>query len=899
MSLNDEVTFNLYSSNGTKCEIRIIHPISLTSVLSYIPAKISTLKEKINDFLTHDYCDTKNKNEEETEKEGNQEEDEEAEDEKEEDAEQKSLYLFKSDIKVRPSLYLCEITTRDYGVLKYGAIFPVEEEAGIFGVFSVPHEIQRSELGNEYLSMSNGNDLGKLMVEEIVGQDALKLKADDANTEIYHQEQNETNNDMENGMEQEKKEKQKILFSMKPPVISPAVNQSPEKINNPETYIQTKYYSSLYALTEPLNYFPKTALTRYRNMCTSQEEVSSILRSIILSINEFDRRYARGVKLFLSEACNYFELDSMKKLKAKLNILVFMAQENEGDNEEGKNGQEEQEKQKLKITGITPDQMQKVLLQLKIREAQLQIVILLEYFWSIEIDEVKLVENHLEKVTKELQKSHSKKNISLVRKKKRKSKGKGKEKKEKKVKRSDEEKGNNSKKNDSNEDENVDTKELKRITPKLLTNIGEETKSENDYWAALELFSYLNALVDRLNLWEVLLSSKDINNLRGFMAYVLIPYYHKRLPHLMKHIVQNMKLTNMKFTSLKKKKTTEGGDDDRDEKAGKENKEDQYDLERINENYVKDDDLDQVDQVDQADQADQADQVDQVDKVGVQHQLVGRPKLADGSANESIIKDISISTLRRSKSNLGQTKDLDKRQVNLDLKPSTKQESRIGGNSDPNSSLIFTKAKRSKSIPQISSTMITNTPVKKKQLQTMSFSQVEATPASKTNANASGFTEIFSPAKDESIFSSPVENFKKPSKVKQPNLLTQRLHEAAAVAVSTVSTSNQVDVEATPKKKVISGTGTGQLLILATPLKPQENGFISKLHVNSSSPVAKESTKPRPGDPNPVHESPMYNAYKNSNLLNFDGDQDTDEDSDEILNPKKKQKTVATYTRRK
>ncbi|KAI3402837.2 hypothetical protein KGF56_004298 [Candida oxycetoniae] len=567
-----------------------------------------------------------------------------------------TIHLFRaSSSKIRQCLYLCKLklTTSDK-VEKFGILYPVFDD--IFAVFRIPRAIDKTGRDLEQCcSVRKQEDLTGIFVQS---SDLVESSVCDV-----------------------------VNFSMKPPNSGITIS---EEQQDPYSFLQSKYYHSLYALGEPLNYFPKTALTRFRNLCQDEKKIGIVLKSMILTIEDFDRRYEpRFIDILENPSATQFERKSMEKLKEKLGVKI----------------------QDGSLVGITSDSVQKVVLELKVRESQLQIVLLLELLETMRIKEATFLEENLRKHNKLLKKTKALQKVTLVRSKK---------------------------------------KKQKRVVPTQITGVGVSgdnrgisTDTSSDW--EFSLYSYLNKLIDRLNLWEVLLSNKDANNSNnnnshGFMAYVLIPYYHKRLPLVMKYVIENLKTVNMKLTSSRKKVA-------QDSKEA---------------NPIK------------------------------------RPTLKqdENDITTSLLDDISVKPLKRSMSNLGQPKDMDRRQVDLNVnvnaKSLVKQQKQAF---QEESTYIFGQVKRSKSIAHAPSAEIMNTPMKEKgkkaKLQTLSFSQVQATPAKRQLNNE---TEIYTPDNREiTVFSSPTDTFAKPE-LSRFSMMTRKLQNAAAI-------ENVVD--ATPKKKTM------------------------------------------------------------------------------------------------
>ncbi|CAK9438985.1 uncharacterized protein LODBEIA_P32090 [Lodderomyces beijingensis] len=706
MSNNDEILLDIVDQDGTRFHITTLYPVAQASVIQYKP-RTSTFDHDSN-FLS----DTP-----------------------------KSIHIFKSSETLRPCLHLCKIDVDgDDTFEQFGVVFHFHGE--YHGIFKVPGVVERAN--SEFYPMRSESDLVKVIVSDGAG---VEVGGDD----------------------------RACGFSMKPPKrTDTAVDPEPSPNSNsqsnssldPAKFLKSRYFNSLYALTEPLAYFSKTALTRFRNMCKDQIHVVEILHSLVMTIEEFDKRYAAGpAVLFHDSPRSVFEVRESEKLKKKIGVAT--------------------QEDASKLAGPIAEQLQKVVLELKVREAQLQVLILLEYLKETGVDENEFLRENSKKEVKLIKKAQTRQRTALVRSKKQRGK-------------------------------RTSTSTRTRTEREDDSNGAKESSLDEEF----NRFTYLNRLIDRLNLWEVLLTNKSGNNSRSFMAYVLIPYYHQKLPVLLKHIIDNMKTINMKLVS--KKRNPSEFEEKKSDVASK--------------------------------------------NVSIERPVLKkkRDKQEDDS---SIVEEISIRSIKRSKSNLGQSKDLNKRQVDLNIKPPPKEKSKI----EDGVMHIFAQAKRSKSI-NVPPAKVISTPVKNR-LQTLSFSQVEATPAGPRIEHA----DIYTPRDgDNSILLSSPDKFLKPRSPNQ-NRISERLRDAS---------NDEVLVHATPQK---------------APPPPPPSKLIStpRSAIHSSSPVSNSNgrTVPKPGDPNPLAESPMYKACENADLFDLNQANDSGYDSDEILNPKKKIKP--TYSRKK
>lgn len=614
-------------------------------------------------------------------------------------------------------------------------------------------------------------------------------------------------------------------FSMKPPPLPPLLLSSHSNINTTNTNIEDieevkdpiefltfRYYSTLYSLKDPLSYFPKTALPRFKNLCIENKStiiMIDLLKNFCLNINEFDNRHNHkyGI-LSISKGLSKIELIEQDKFKSRNGFLI----EQENNDEE-------------EIKGISLEKLSQLILDLKIREAQLQIITIFEILSMLEINENEFLEKN-KKIQKKLEKIKEKKaKLSLI--------GKNRRKKEKKV------------------QKEVDD--------------GEELGGD-EYL----IYQSLNNLIDRLNLWDTLSTRAEGAGTYGFMAYVLVPYFNKKLPNLMKHVIENMKGLNMKLISSKRKKHE---NDDKNQQDSKKSK-------------------------------------------SKFRKVLLDKKPPSLSKSDTIIdsEDFKpLTSLKRSQSNLS-TKMLSKREVDLNIK--TKPES-LDSNSNSTQSFIFrSQLKRSKSTTTTTtSTMtISNKPKFRKSLSqveatpaksrviNISQSQVQATPvvimknSNSIHNNTNNFNSLsqIEATPDTSIhsppISTPLNKFIKPDK--KQNSINEKL----------LSASKEIDlIQKTPIKSTTTTTTNNTLtMIEATP------GYLI-----DSSPLknldSSHQGKPKPGEPIPIETSPLLNVLRDSeslihkmkpvNLFN-DHDHDYEYDSDELLNPNKN-RSNKTYSKKR
>ncbi|KAL6452984.1 SLD3 DNA replication regulator SLD3 [Candida maltosa Xu316] len=561
---------------------------------------------------------------------------------------------------------------------------------------------------------------------------------------------------------------------------------------DPCEFLRRRYYSTLYSLNNPLSYFPKTALPRFKNMCSENDNVVDLLKGFSLTLVEFDNRHNHKHGLFEhNREVSVVELHERESFKTNHGFSIEL---NESENENGD----------MELKGISVEKFSGLCLNLKIREAQLQMLVIFEILSLMEIDELEFLERN-KKIQADTEKEkETKAKQSLIRRRNKKS--------------------------------NKKVKSEKQVV-------------QSDEYL---MFSLLTNLIDRLSLWDTLSTKTEGSGTYGFMAYVLVPYFNKKLPNLIKHVIENMKGSNMKLISFKRKK------------------EDDHEKPKSKSKYKK-------------------------------VLLEKKPPQLSKSTSLAESDDFKpLTSLKRSESNLS-TKYLSKREVDLNIKQASKNPLDVPSSQ----SFIFaSQAKRSKSIasiPTITSTTTSTsqrevmaTPRKPKFMKSKSQieprhissqTQVQATPAKpKDNSYHSSSLHTVEATPNTSItsvVSTPMNLFAKPDK--KQNSINEKL----------LSASKEVIIDATPRKLIIQETppkGFGSPTMLETPIQRIQ-----------SSPIQSQK-KSKPGDPISMETSPFVNVLKDSeSLMSFKPVKlfnDEEYDSDELLNPKKKV-VRTTYSKRK
>lgn len=327
-------------------------------------------------------------------------------------------------------------------------------------------------------------------------------------------------------------------FSMLPPLLSETTSTSKlastHSQDDPLTFLLSRYLLTLYALGTPLTYFPKTSLSRFRILAANHQEIIvNTLGKLLLSTEEMESRhqgkYGILTNHFVEESTqslNHFDMElekeNQKHFVAKNSTLIETMKnfdKNPVIRELSKDSIESINSKNMST--ITEDKFANLVLRLKIREAQLQLIIIFELLCSRKISENEFLERNLKASAKELERKDREAKRSLIR----------------------------------------NRKKPRKIIPTFLgtgllmeedKTIIKTSKKMDDY----SLYKSLNALVDWLNVWDTLLGGNlSDDNAYQFLKYVLIPYFSSRLPVILKYVVEKVKDLNMKFSTISKSKT--------------------------------------------------------------------------------------------------------------------------------------------------------------------------------------------------------------------------------------------------------------------------------------------------------------------------------------------------------
>lgn len=317
-----------------------------------------------------------------------------------------------------------------------------------------------------------------------------------------------------------------IEFSMTPPLTSfdpknIATRISTIQMTDPLSFIFSRYYDILYSFDIPLSYFPKTALSRFRILCENQNDViADRLMTLRLSISDLDRRHLGALGVL--DDCKSLERDEdvfkrklvienehKSRFSRKHEKILLQAQGNV------RNANTDTESLKAEIERNT------IILKLKLRETQLQCLLLLEVLSLSSTSESEILAE-FRKIT-EHKKSEERKvrRRSLVRRKK--------------------------------------PLGAKKIVPTFLgmgVSFEEEREATNVKANDLHIVLLLDIdnLIDKMTLLDTVRSIENTDeseNVLGFLILIVMPYFKQRLPQMTRHIALRVK--DMAFKSSNKR----------------------------------------------------------------------------------------------------------------------------------------------------------------------------------------------------------------------------------------------------------------------------------------------------------------------------------------------------------
>ncbi|CCF55886.1 hypothetical protein KAFR_0A04510 [Kazachstania africana CBS 2517] len=298
----------------------------------------------------------------------------------------------------------------------------------------------------------------------------------------------------------------KVKINMRPPnakidgrqSIKP--NDIPHTPLDPKDYFEQKYYDALFSIKLPLAYFVKSNLVRFKNICmaVSGEEYNlqyqSILSQFLLHVQDFDKRYEKTSVINETYLLPSFALQSRDKLLSEYN--------------------------QSKNTPTFDALMNDLMLIVKAREIKLQLILLLEI----------IHQNTLDKKFKNFELNY-----------------------ESKLKR-----------------RAVNVTRRTRAK-KNSYNISSTANAFGSGSASVDYCEQLDIYLDKLSILEILLetenslsneNSEELNPIQeykknilnknkeassvGFVSYILIPYYTKKVPYAVTFILRKLKGPSLK-----------------------------------------------------------------------------------------------------------------------------------------------------------------------------------------------------------------------------------------------------------------------------------------------------------------------------------------------------------------
>lgn len=632
-------------------------------------------------------------------------------------------------------------------------------------------------------------------------------------------------------------------FTMKPPRENGrhadkklnGLGFSHQSESDPLQFLYSRYYGILYSLKTPLSYFPKTTISRFKNLCDNiPSSIKDNLLKLCISVSELDDRHSGkyGVLKTLSseeigsahlKIKNQYEIQCQKDFLSKNQDLVTrLTKPFKSLNGDIANGSEDSDK---KHNDLANDDRFSYVVELKVREAQLQILILMELLDSWETPEDVFLSTNIALQQKGDKEKRKNKKHSLVRRK---------------------------------------ATVSKKIVPTFLgmgvdVQENKALKTDSPGLDEFTLFETLNTLIDRMGLWDTLLDKstgdKDDSSY-GFLAYVLIPYFKQKLPLTLKHIIERIKGLNIKLNTKSKKKINEKSTKLMEVSSGRER------------------------------DTKQTIASSKFEKTTIDPSKV--PLLKKSSTNIATDLDLLPAfSLKRSKSTLS-SRNLQKRQVDMSLNLKSFTENR--DNLDKSLTLsrsfserqgqedrqiIFGNAKKYKSQPNI---------LMKPPHETVA--QVEATPSKPNLPPASFTTEITTPTNPKRhgnvIAKTPVDRFTSPSlttsykemiapysSMRGKNSLTDRLvNEALAPPTHAIISSSPMISTTKPHIE-----GTMAEIVESSPIKSR----VSPVNIQSSpfQTVSSNNKRKKPGEPISFEDLGFFDAGINgspvsSTLNEFD-----------------------------
>ena len=293
-------------------------------------------------------------------------------------------------------------------------------------------------------------------------------------------------------------------LNMTPPGATNIEHKSSSHID-PEVYLTTKYYETLFSPELPLAYFVKTTLPRFSNLCKRQDPdnnglMSKVLQTLLLTASEFDSRHSEAQFLSTISEDSTFN-KTRKHCLAKYNVHIQIDGDSSSVSDRGKD----------------------LALVLKSREIKLQMLLLLQLIEMNDLD--KNFKNFQERYGKKLKK----RSLNVTRRQR-----------HKKV---------NAQTTTNTEPDYCELLDLyldKLSILEMLLDTGLGTSTTKKAPPSDDkVHECKMGLLDK---------SKESSS-TGFTRYILIPYFSKKMPKTVKFIMHKIKGPSLKPVNLASKRT--------------------------------------------------------------------------------------------------------------------------------------------------------------------------------------------------------------------------------------------------------------------------------------------------------------------------------------------------------
>lgn len=276
--------------------------------------------------------------------------------------------------------------------------------------------------------------------------------------------------------------------------------------SDPKTYLETKYYESLFSLHSPFAYFVKSYLSRLKNMCTGlpseegTEAYRSTLLKMLLGIKAFDERH-----------------EDNALLKDELKSTIASARRDASLNKYNSLGDENHQNTFYKDLSTI----------FKAREIKLQVIILLETIYLEDLDsQFKDYESRYQLKLKRRSMNVTKMRVLSARSKKKKS----------------------TPHHELEKESAIDHCEMLDLYLDKLCILDILLASEPSKPNADE-----NVLQEHKK--NMLNKNKESSSI-GFTNYVLIPYFSRKVPNTVRFIIHKLKGPNLRSKKLSEKRNT-------------------------------------------------------------------------------------------------------------------------------------------------------------------------------------------------------------------------------------------------------------------------------------------------------------------------------------------------------